>query len=80
MIGVVTRTDTAGVYVKVESILPGIELGPLPALVQRYHDIHATVTTIRTTYYQAGDTVMVLEDTPNDFIVVGILTTAVIST
>ena len=72
MIGTVTRTDGDGVYVRVDSVLPGLELGPLPAVVARTAWFPEEFST-----YKAGDSVLVLEDTPNDFIVVGIVSTRV---
>ena len=83
MIGTVTRVTAAGVYVMVPSILPGVELGPLPSLKHRYLDKWqadsgtgtpgAVTTDTKLTGYLAGDRVMVVEDTPNDFIVTGIV-------
>lgn len=70
MIGVVTRTSAEGVYVRIESILPGTELGPLRAVKTR------TIGPSNTEYqsvYAAGDHVLVIEDTPDDFLVVGVL-------
>jgi hypothetical protein len=64
----VTRTDTDGVYVMIQAILPGIELGPLPAIVHR-----TKVSPQEFSTYKAGDVVRVIEDTPNDFIVTGIV-------
>lgn len=72
MIGTVSRVTGDGVYVIALPDLPGVELGPLPALVQRYHD-DPPATADRFTDYKAGDRVQVVEDTPNDFIVTGIL-------
>jgi hypothetical protein len=72
VIGTVTRVSAAGVFVKVPSILPGIELGPLPSIVHRYKDDSPGLTEHFTTY-KAGDTVHVVEDSPNDFIVTGIV-------
>ncbi len=86
MIGTVTRVAADGLYVLVPSILPGVELGPLPSVVHRYLDIDTntpdtdlgtgvmtTTQTYRTTTYEAGDRVMVVEDTLNDYIVTGIV-------
>ena len=72
MIGTVSRVTGSGVYVTGLANLPGIELGPLPALVHRYHDDPPATADLFTTY-EAGDRVQVVEDTPNDFIVTGIL-------
>lgn len=72
MIATVTRVDSAGVYVSAPSMLPGVELGPLPALVHRYHD-DPPATGDRFTEYEAGDRVLVLEDRLNEFIVHGIV-------
>ena len=72
MIGTVSRVSGDGVYVTGLADLPGIELGPLPALAHRYLD-DSPSTTERLTAYKAGDRVQVVEDTPNDFIVTGIL-------
>lgn len=72
MIGTVTRVSAAGVYVRVPSILPGVELGPLPSVVHRYKDDSPALTE-HTTTYKADDTVLVIEDSPNDFIVLGIV-------
>ncbi len=83
MIGTVTRVTSAGVYILIPSILPGVELGPLPAVKHRYLDKWqadsgtstpgAVTTDTKLTAYQAGDRVMVVEDSPNDFIVTGIV-------
>lgn len=72
MIGTVTRVDADGAYVQVPSVLPGVELGPLPGIVHRTSVAPEAFTT-----YKAGDAVMVVEDTPNDFIVIGIVSTSV---
>lgn len=71
MIGTVTRVDSAGVYVTVAAI-PGVDLGPLPALVHRYHD-DPPATGDRFTEYEAGDRVLVLEGRLGEFIVHGIV-------
>ena len=87
MIGTVTRVvgtgATATVYVLIPSILPGVELGPLLAVKHRYTDKWqadsgtstpgAVTTDTKFTAYAAGDRVQVVEDTPNDFIVTGII-------
>lgn len=87
MIGTVTRVTGTGVaqtvYVLIPSVLPGVELGPLPCVKHRYTDkwqadsgtaIPGAVTTdTKFTAYAAGDRVTVIEDTPNDFIVTGII-------
>ncbi len=72
MIGTVSRVTGDGVYVVGLADLPGVELGPLPALTHRYHD-DPPATADLFTAYEAGDRVQVVEDTPNDFIVTGIL-------
>lgn len=72
MIGTVSRVTGDGVYVTGLANYPGIELGPLPALVHRYHD-DPPATADLFTAYEAGDRVHVVEDSPNDFIVTGIL-------
>lgn len=72
MIGTVSRVSAAGVWVVGLATLPGIELGPLPALVHRYLD-DAPGLAPHLTAYSAGDRVLVVEDTPNDFIVTGIV-------
>lgn len=72
MIGTVSRVTGDGAYVTGLASLPGVELGPLPALVHRYHD-DPPGDAERTTEYAAGDRVLVLEDTPNDFYIAGIL-------
>ncbi len=83
MIGTVSRVTAAGVYVTGLSNLPGVELGPLPAITHRYTDKWqadsgtgspgAVTTDTKFTTYLAGDRVRVVEDTPNDFIVTGIV-------
>ena len=83
MIGTVSRVTAAGVYVVSLADLPGVELGPLPAVKHRYVDKWqadsgtstpgAVSLDTKLTAYQAGDRVMVVEDTPNDFIVTGIV-------
>ena len=72
MIGTVSRVTSDGVYVTALANYPGVELGPLPAVVHRYHD-DPPATGDRFTTYKAGDRVQVVEDSPNDFIVTGIL-------
>lgn len=83
MIGTVSRVTAAGVFVVGLADLPGVELGPLPAIKHRYLDKWqadsgtgtpgAVTTDTKFTTYLAGDRVQVVEDTPNDFIVTGIL-------
>ena len=68
MIGKVTRVDGNQVHVIVDAILPGIEMGPLPAVAHR-----VTLSPDTFSRYRAGDTVLVVEDTFNDFIVIGVL-------
>lgn len=72
MIGVVSRVSADGVYVIGLATLPGIELGPLPSIVHRYND-DAPGLTEHVTTYKANDRVLVVEDSPNDFIVTGIV-------
>lgn len=72
MIGTVSRVTGDGVYVTGLANYPGVELGPLPALTHRYKD-DAPGLTPHLTVYAAGDRVQVVEDSPNDFIVTGIL-------
>lgn len=72
MRGVVTRVTAAGVYVQIKSIFPGIELGPLDSVKHRFTD-DPPASTERFTTYKAGDRVLVSEDQPNDFIVVGLI-------
>lgn len=84
MIGTVSRVDSAGVYVTGLGSLPGVELGPLPALVHRYLDKWqadsgtgtpgAVSTDTKFTAYAAGDRVLVLEHRANEFVVHGIVT------
>lgn len=69
MIGIVSRVTTAGVWVRVDSTYPGQELGPLPAAIRRNG---GTVDAL-TTDYAEDDRVLIIEDTPNDFIVLTIL-------
>jgi hypothetical protein len=86
VIGTVTRIGDGGLYVLVPSILPGVELGPLQSVVHRYLDIDTntpdtdlgtgvmtTTQTYRTTTYLAGDRVMVVEDSLNEYVVTGIV-------
>lgn len=83
MIGTVSRVTVDGVYVEKLPTLPGVELGPLPAVVHRYLDKWqadsgtatpgAVTTDTKFTTYLAGDRVRVVEDSPNDFIVTGIV-------
>ena len=72
MIGTVTRVDGDSVWVTVAAILPGIELGPLLTVVHRYKDDAPGLTQHLTTYL-AGDRVLVVEDTPNEFVIIGIV-------
>jgi hypothetical protein len=83
VIGTVSRVTVDGVYVTGLPALPGVELGPLPAVKHRYLDKWqadsgtstpgAVTTDTKLTAYQAGDRVRVVEDSPNDFIVTGII-------
>ncbi|MBI1377256.1 MAG: hypothetical protein GC157_07220 [Frankiales bacterium] len=72
MIGTISRVTADGAYVTGLADLPGVELGPLPSLVHRYRD-DPPADTERMTEYAAGDRVVVVEDTPNDFYIAGIL-------
>ncbi len=82
MIGVITRVEADGLYVEIASVLPGAELGPIPGLVHRYIDTNTpdtdlgtgimTTTTLLTAYL-AGDRVLVIEDSLNDYIVLGVM-------
>lgn len=72
-LAVVSRIDSAGVYVERYPTLPGQELGPLVAVVHRV--VVDSVDHI--TEYVVGDEVLVLEPSSNEFIVVGITTPAV---
>lgn len=68
MIGTVSRVDADGVYVEHLPDLPGIELGPLLAVRHRVSTGPDVFTT-----YAAGDIVRVVEESPNEYVVAGIL-------
>jgi hypothetical protein len=70
-IGTVTRVTGDGVYVRLPKALPGVELGPLLALVHRYRDDSPGLTA-HLTAYLAGDEVLVIETTSQEFVVYGI--------
>lgn len=68
---VVTRATAAGVWVRISSRWPGVEFGPCPMLANAVRMPGSVVGLAD--LIEKGDSVLVAETGPADFVIVGVI-------